>query len=80
MIIYNWFLPFAATYAGQPLIWTSVFPDTEWVNLMFWPLNVVITFSLGVLWYRFEHKILGNKRREKNIELLARAKSRGWIQ
>ncbi|MHA1453871.1 MAG: hypothetical protein ACTSRD_13500, partial [Promethearchaeota archaeon] len=76
MILYNWFLPMF----GNPAIWASVFTDVEWVNLMFWPLNVAITFSLGILWYRFERKIMGNKKREKDIELLARAKSRGWIE
>ncbi|TFG17671.1 MAG: acyltransferase [Promethearchaeota archaeon] len=76
MILYNYFLPMF----GDPFpIWQSVYPDVEWVNLMFWPLNVAITFSLGVLWYSLEHKIIANRRKGEEKELLRRAQARGWI-
>jgi hypothetical protein len=75
-IVYNYFLPMF----GEPAIWASIYPDIEWVNLMFYPMNVVWTFGWGILWYWLESKFLKKQTTRKNKEILKRVKARGWIK
>ena len=75
-IVYNYFLPMF----GEPAIWASVYPDIEWINLMFYPINVVWTFGWGIFWYWVESKYREKRKSEKNKGLLKRAKARGWIK
>jgi hypothetical protein len=56
-ILYNRFLPMF----GSPYIWSSVFPGVEWIDLVMYPMNVVITFGLGTLWYWGENKLIWSR-------------------
>ncbi|MHA1109671.1 MAG: hypothetical protein ACTSRE_01110, partial [Promethearchaeota archaeon] len=75
-IIYNLYLPLF----GDTPIWASVGGENYWLHYVwYYPLNLLLTFTLGTLWYRLENKFVWERKKIAEKKRLEHAKARGWI-
>ncbi len=72
MIIYTYFLDMNGIW-GTVLRHGSYLP--MWANYVWYPINLAITFTLGVLWYKLENQLLWNNIKTVDKRRLERVKS-----
>jgi hypothetical protein len=58
-IIYAYFIPIE-------FVWGSINMDWSWINYAWYPLNVLITFTIGTLWYKLENILIWEKVRSRD--------------
>jgi len=76
-IIYNYLLPMFGDYP----IWSSLGTQYYWLNYVwYYPLNLVLTFSLGSLWYQLENKFIWEQNKNLEKRRYNLLKMKGWIK
>ena len=83
-IIYGLLLPLDAAFGTVPRDATAALLNIQHANyLWFYPLNLVITFTIGILWYKAGKQFWTNRNTtnkkvsERQVQMM---KSKGWIK
>ena len=81
-IIYNLLLPFFGNPPdySDPM-WASIGGTNYWINyIWYYPFNLIVTFSLGILWNSLETKLLWERKTKLKKRQMQFAKKQGWVQ
>jgi hypothetical protein len=65
-IVYHFFMQMFDWWSPGPFIWDSAPENYAW----YFPMNLIITFAIGMLWYELEQRFFAKSRENKLLKMV----------